>query len=289
PTAFRASTAPHHLRLRGVDPFQTGPALPVPGRGPRAAPKGAALVGSFSTRQDRLIPPLRRPDLALWLAHAVLEALRLGQRLELLQRVVLDLADPLPGDAERLPDLFERARLGAVEPVAELDHAALAGGKRGEGVLDVGTAERDRRGVEGRLGLLVLDEVAELRVLLLADRLLERDRVLRHAKDLADLLGAHLELLRDLVRQRLTTEALHQLALDVHDLVELLDHVHGDPDRAGLVGDGAGHRLTDPPGGVGRELEPLAVVELLDGTNQAQRPLLDQVEEREPATEVALG
>ena len=39
----------------------------------------------------------------------------------------------------------------------------------------------------GRLGLLVLDEVAELGLLLLADRLLERDGELGHAQDLAHL------------------------------------------------------------------------------------------------------
>ena len=38
------------------------------------------------------------------------------------------------------------------------------------------------------------DEVAELGLLFLADRLLERDRELRHAQDLAHLLGRHLEL-----------------------------------------------------------------------------------------------
>src|SRR5262245_8870298 len=43
--------------------------------------------------------------------HAVPESLRLRERLELLQRVVLDLTDALTGHAERLPDLLECARL----------------------------------------------------------------------------------------------------------------------------------------------------------------------------------
>src|SRR5690242_7233717 len=70
-------------------------------------------------------------------SDAVSESLRLGQRLELLERVVLDLPDPLAGDAERAPDLLERRRLLAREPEAELDHLALALRQRRERQLDV--------------------------------------------------------------------------------------------------------------------------------------------------------
>ena len=62
-----------------------------------------------------------------------------------------------------------------------------------------------------------------------------------------------------------------------------------DPDRARLVGDRAGHRLADPPGRVGGELEALAVVELLDRADQAEVALLDQVEQVQAAAHVALG
>src|SRR6185312_12961031 len=59
-------------------------------------------------------------------SDAVFEPLRLRQRLELLQRVVLDLADPLAGDAERTADLLQRARLLALEAEPKLDHLPLA-------------------------------------------------------------------------------------------------------------------------------------------------------------------
>ena len=75
----------------------------------------------------------------------------------------------------------------------------------------------------------------------------------------------------------------------MNNLVELLDHVDRDPDRAPLVCDRTRDRLANPPGGVGRELVPAAVVELLDRPDQAHRALLDQVEEGEPASEVGLG
>src|SRR3954449_11797170 len=208
--------------------------------------------------------------------------------LELLQRVVLDLADALARDAEGAADLLERLRRATVQAEAERDDLPLAERQRMEGLLDVLSAEAELRRVERALGRLVLDEVAEARVLLLPDRLLEADRELCHAEDLAHFLGRHLELLGDLFRVWLAAEALDELALDVHDLVQLLDHVHGDADRARLVGDRARDRLPDPPGRVGRELVALAVVELLDGADEAEAALLDQVEEAETAAEVAL-
>src|SRR5262249_61541082 len=102
----------------------------------------------------------------------------------------------------------ERARLRAGQPEAELHPGGAGGGGRREPLVDVGGTERQRRRVERRLGLVVLDEVAELRILLLADRLLQADRVLRHAQDLAHLLGRHLELVGDLVGPRLAPETL---------------------------------------------------------------------------------
>jgi len=56
----------------------------------------------------------------------VAELLRVGQGAELLQALVLDLPDALAGDRERAADLVEGARLLAVQPVPELEHATLA-------------------------------------------------------------------------------------------------------------------------------------------------------------------
>ena len=64
--------------------------------------------------------------------------------------------------------------------------------------------------------------------------------------------------------------------------------MNGHADGAGLIGDGARHRLANPPGGVGRELEAAAPVELLDGTVQSDHALLDQVEQGQVASLVAL-
>ena len=63
--------------------------------------------------------------------------------------------------------------------------------------------------------------------------------------------------------------AKSQLAGDADDLVDGLHHVDGDADGAGLVGDGPGDGLADPPGGIGGELIALGVVELLHGFDEA--------------------
>src|ERR687896_116156 len=98
-------------------------------------------------------------------SEAISQALRLGKRFELLEGVVLDLADALAGDAERSTDLLERPRPPPGEPEAELDHLALAIWQRVECTLDVLAAEGQRGRVERGLGLLVGDEVAELGLL----------------------------------------------------------------------------------------------------------------------------
>ena len=54
------------------------------------------------------------------------QPLRLGQRLELLERVVLDLANPFACDVERTPDLLERLRSLTRQPEPQLEDLALA-------------------------------------------------------------------------------------------------------------------------------------------------------------------
>src|SRR5438270_111566 len=77
------------------------------------------------------------------------------------------------------------------------------------------------RQLKRRFSGLILDEIPQLGVVLLADRLLERDRLLSHPQYVADLPHRRLELTSDLVRGGFASELLDQLTLDVHDLVEL--------------------------------------------------------------------
>src|SRR4249919_1684693 len=65
------------------------------------------------------------------------EALRLRQGLEPLQRVVLDLADPLAGDTKGLTHLLEGHRPAPIEPVAQLQHLPIPLRQRGQRLLHV--------------------------------------------------------------------------------------------------------------------------------------------------------
>src|SRR3954470_3131837 len=99
----------------------------------------------------------------------IAELLGFGEALQLLQRLVLDLSDPLARDVERAAHLVERARVLAAEAVAQLQHAALAVRQVLERLAQRLLGEDLGGAVVRRLGALVGDELAELRLLLVAD------------------------------------------------------------------------------------------------------------------------
>src|SRR3954468_14082216 len=103
--------------------------------------------------------PGARGDVACLGLGDVAQLLRLSQRLQLLQRLVLDLTDALAGDVERPPDLVERARVVAAEPVAQLEHAALAVGEVLQRLAQRLLGEDLGRALVRRLGALVSDEL----------------------------------------------------------------------------------------------------------------------------------
>src|SRR3954453_23439131 len=70
---------------------------------------------------------------------------------------------------------------------------------------------------------------------------------------------------------------------------DLVTRVHGQTHGAGAVVDAARDRLADPPRGVRRELEAAPPVELLDGMDQAEVALLDEIQQRKPRRLVLLG
>jgi hypothetical protein len=78
------------------------------------------------------------------------------------------------------------------------------------------------------------------------------------------------------------------MALGPMHLLHALDDVDRDANRARLVRYRPGDGLPDPPGRVGRKLEPTLPLELLDGADEPEHPLLDQIEEGETLVPVVL-
>src|SRR5262245_16735147 len=213
--------------------------------------------------------------------------LHLTQRCEAPERLQLDLTDALAGEPETAPDLLERLRLGVVEAVTQRQDLTLA-------LLERAQRGRQRLRAKRDLDLLLRqrvvarDEVAEDRVLLLADGLVERCRRAGGGLHFERLLEREARFLRDLLERRLASELRPQRPFRAIHLLQPLDDVDRHPDRAGLVRQRACDRLSNPPRRVRRELVAAPPVELLDSADQPERALLDQVQERQALVAVVL-
>ncbi len=87
---------------------------------------------------------------------------------QLRHRPGFDLTDAFPGEVEVLADLFERARLAAVETEPQREDLALALVERCEELFDLGRQECSGRDLERRLDRTVFDDIAELGVAVFA-------------------------------------------------------------------------------------------------------------------------
>ena len=137
----------------------------------------------------RAVAPPRRTNP---LVEVVAQLAGSGWVAQLAQRLRLDLADAFAGHIELRSHLFQGALTPIFEAEAQTQHALLAQAERllrGHNLL--GEKLAIRRLVR-LLRRLVLDEVPEVAVLLLADRRLEGDRLLAHLAHLANALRSHL-------------------------------------------------------------------------------------------------
>src|SRR5947208_7137170 len=202
---------------------------------------------------------------------------------QLAERLGLDLSDALAGDREALADLFERVLAAVADAEPHLDDLLLARRQRFEHRFGLFLEIQVDDGFGRRDHLAILDEVAEMRIFLFADRRFEGDRLLRDLQDLADLRHRDVHPLGNLFGRRLAAQFLHERPRRADQFVDRLDHVDRDTNGSRLVRDRAGDRLADPPGRVGRELVAAAVLELVDRLHQADVPFLNQIEELEAA------
>src|SRR5262245_2084635 len=97
------------------------------GTGDCAGARAARPAATSATKTSSA--PRRRPNTPGSPLGDFAELLSLGEALQLLQALVLDLADALAGDVERPPDLVQSPRVLAAKSVAELEHATLAIGE----------------------------------------------------------------------------------------------------------------------------------------------------------------
>ena len=269
------------------------------GRVPREAARGVGATARAG--QARPLHPERvrgrtpfgiRPRFVLRRLGEVADAAELGRltlqrRLEPPQRGRLELAHALAGERELAADVLERPAL-AVEAETELEHAALTIGQARERVADGLVTQCVRGLLLGVDARAVGEQVAQLAVALAADLLVERHRRLDGVERLLGVMTLQAGRSDELVQiRRAAVLDLEPLAGTIQLLLALL-HVHGHADGGRLVRDGTLAGLADPPGGIRRELEALAVVELLDGTVQPDHAVLDQIQERHAVTAVAL-
>src|SRR6267378_7674381 len=90
------------------------------------------------------------------------------------------------------------------------------------------------RGIEWRDRVLVLDEIAQAAVLLLANRQVKAERLLGDIQHLAHPFERHRQLLRKLFGGRLAADLAPHLPRRLSQLSHRVDHVHRDADRARL-------------------------------------------------------
>src|ERR1700723_3043002 len=160
------------------------------------------------------------------------------------QSLRLDLTDALASHRELLTDFFQCVVGVHPDTEAHAQHALFARRERRQhtrrGLAQVGL---DRR-IDRQNRVLVLDEIAEVRIFLIADRRFERERLLGDLENLAHFFERHAKLFRQFLRRRLAADLVEHLARGAHDLVDGLDHVHRDANGARLIGDA---RIYRPP------------------------------------------
>src|SRR5438270_786953 len=157
-----AKAEPRDLQSRPFDRSGTPPRRVEHSDHPRTAnrngrPGSISNLEYFGPPTSTAVPPTscagmspRRPSPTRTnsQSHRLALHLRVGQRLQLLQRAALDLAHALARDVERATDLLECQRAPARDPVAHLDHLALAVGEGGEHTRDALATHYRRCGLE---------------------------------------------------------------------------------------------------------------------------------------------
>src|SRR5215212_11690380 len=139
-------------------------------------------------------------------------------------------------------------------------------------------------------GALVLDQGSQLRrALVRAQGLVQAARVGHRALDVAYLLDAPPELLRDLLVGGVAPQPGRELVVGARHLAHLVPHVDRNADGPSLVCYSPLHSLPDPPRRIRREPKAPCRVKLLYSLHQAYVALLDEVLKGQPIAPILLG
>src|SRR5215203_7367650 len=195
--------------LAGRSERRTGPGFP-----------GPFSFGRIGLRR------LRRRELA-----SGREACQLTKRGEPRERLAFELADALARQVELVADRLERPRL-ALEAEPQLEDPPLALRERVECLADVLATQRLLGLVERVDGVAVGEQVAQLALVVGADRLVERDGGRRGGERLVDVLDRQARRFRELVLRRLAPELDLEPPCRARQLLLALDDVDRDADRA---------------------------------------------------------
>src|SRR5207253_6699079 len=147
-----------------------------------------------------------------------------------------ELSNALARQVQLVPDRLERPGL-AFEAEAQLEDAALALRQRVERTPDTLPAKRLLGFLERIRGVAVREEISQLAFVVGADRLVQRDGRVRRAERLFDVLHRQARRLGELLLRRLAAELDLEPARRARELLLTLDDMHGNANRAGVVGD----------------------------------------------------
>ena len=209
--------------------------------------------------------------------------------LEFTDGLGFNLANALTGDVKLFADLFQGVVRAHLDAKSHAQHFGFARRQAVENVLHHITQTGlhggfDRCGVVG-----VFDEIAQVRVVIVANRCFHRNWLFGDFHDLADFVFRDLHLLGQRRRIGLETKLLQMLTRQAVHFVDGFDHVHRNTNGASLVGDRTCDGLADPPRGVSGKLVAAAVFEFVHRFHQANVAFLNQIQELQAAVGVFLG
>jgi len=199
--------------------------------------------------------------------------------LQFLQYFCFDLSNTFSGDIEFFSHFFQGMSSPVDQSESHLDDLLFSLGEVLEHVMDVFFQDLTigcfRRGE----GFAVFDKISKSRVFFCSDWCFEGNDVLRDFLDMSYLSDVHIHFDSDFFWEWFTSEFLYESSLCMSELVYRLNHMDGDSDCPGLVGDRSRDRLSYPPCSIGREFETSPIVKFLNSTEESYVSFLDEVEE----------